>query len=145
MTTSHEITAPLAALTFLLAGKATFTVVNEETGGRYTFRVRRVENDNRPDVHFVDVLSGPSNTSDFTRLGMIFDEKRFVVPSRWNVSKDAPSARAFAWVFVRLTRGMDLGPARFLHEGRCGRCNRTLTVPSSIDSGLGPVCQGLAA
>jgi hypothetical protein len=26
------------------------------------------------------------------------------------------------------------------HAGRCGRCARTLTVPSSIELGLGPEC-----
>jgi hypothetical protein len=26
------------------------------------------------------------------------------------------------------------------HEGRCGRCNRKLTVPESIETGLGPEC-----
>jgi hypothetical protein len=26
------------------------------------------------------------------------------------------------------------------HEGRCGRCGRPLTVPSSIETGLGPDC-----
>lgn len=28
------------------------------------------------------------------------------------------------------------------HEGRCGRCGRKLTVPSSIETGLGPECAG---
>jgi len=26
------------------------------------------------------------------------------------------------------------------HEGRCGRCNRKLTVPASIALGIGPEC-----
>jgi hypothetical protein len=26
------------------------------------------------------------------------------------------------------------------HEGRCGKCGRTLTVPDSIANGLGPEC-----
>ena len=29
-------------------------------------------------------------------------------------------------------------------SGRCYRCGRTLTVPSSIDAGLGPICAGQA-
>ena len=27
-----------------------------------------------------------------------------------------------------------------LHEGRCGRCARRLTVPASVASGIGPEC-----
>jgi hypothetical protein len=26
------------------------------------------------------------------------------------------------------------------HEGTCGKCGRALTVPSSIENGLGPEC-----
>ena len=26
------------------------------------------------------------------------------------------------------------------HEGKCGKCGRPLTVPSSIENGLGPSC-----
>lgn len=142
MTTSHEISNHTAALAFLLAGKATFTVENTATGGRFTFRVRRVEEEGRDPVHFVDLLAGPNNTADFVRLGMIFDEKRFVVPRSWTIGKDAPSAQAFTWVFGRLIRDRHLHTVRFLHEGRCGRCNRVLTVPESIETGLGPVCAG---
>jgi hypothetical protein len=28
------------------------------------------------------------------------------------------------------------------HEGRCGACGRRLTVPESIERGLGPECYG---
>ena len=28
-------------------------------------------------------------------------------------------------------------------KGKCGRCGRKLTVPSSIESGLGPHCKGI--
>jgi hypothetical protein len=31
------------------------------------------------------------------------------------------------------------------HEGRCGKCGRALTVPESIESGLGPVCESREA
>jgi hypothetical protein len=26
------------------------------------------------------------------------------------------------------------------HEGKCGKCGRQLTVPSSIETGIGPEC-----
>ena len=29
------------------------------------------------------------------------------------------------------------------HEGICGRCGRKLTVPESVERGLGPECAGL--
>jgi hypothetical protein len=33
-----------------------------------------------------------------------------------------------------------MNAVEFWHEGKCGRCNRKLTVPSSIESGFGPEC-----
>ena len=43
------------------------------------------------------------------------------------------------WTF-RAAEGGDLRTVRALHSGCCGRCGRKLTVPESIDTGLGPVC-----
>ena len=142
MTHTHEISTHTAAFIFLLAGRAVFTVVNDATGGRFTFKVVRVEKEGRDPVHFVNLLAGPDNTTDFVRLGMIFDETNFVVPREWSIGSDAPSAQAFRWVFGRLAASRDLATVRFLHEGRCGRCSRVLTVPASIETGLGPVCAG---
>ena len=50
----------------------------------------------------------------------------------------------FAWLWRRITSNTALPPkAEVWHEGSCGRCGRKLTVPESIENGLGPVCAGL--
>lgn len=134
----HEIHDENKIRTFITAGNATFTVRNPETGNRFTFRVRVTKGENA--VHFVNVLTGPDNGADFSRLGIIFADGRFVVPRAWEIGKDAPSAVAFAWIWRRLSAARDLGPAEVWHEGRCGACGRALTVPESIETGLGPVC-----
>jgi hypothetical protein len=134
--------------TFVRAGNSIFTLHNPRTGGRYTYKV--VRPGNKP-VLYVNLLARPDNHKDFVRLGIIFEEPdfqlgrpahRFVVPSRWKISTRATSARAFAWVWSNLRRGKPIFPAEFFHEGRCGKCGRRLTVPESIQSGLGPVCAG---
>lgn len=75
---------------------------------------------------------------------MSLDAARFVIPNKQRaIAYNAPSALAFRWFFKRLSEGRDLGGPRGVtvrHEGRCGRCGRTLTVPASIDSGIGPDC-----
>lgn len=138
---AHKIEGLGDVRNFVLAGNAVFTLRNPLSGNRFTFRVREKTND-MGSVHFVNVLTGPQNMSDYARLGMIFSDGRFVVPSKWNIGKDAPSARAFAWFWERASAGRVLTPAEVWHEGRCGRCGKPLTVPESISLGLGPTCAG---
>lgn len=122
---------------YALAGSAILTVHNPHTGGRFTFRIRVSEPSPKyPNpVHFVDVLSGPNNEADYTYIGFVGERGRFI-PSR-KVSIDAPSVKAFSWFWTHVA---DPSPVEVFHEGRCGKCGRTLTTPESIETGLGPVC-----
>lgn len=136
--------APIAdPLHFMLAGKATFTVTSPRTGKRFTFKVTAKSVDDGAKVlHFVKVLTGPDNTSDYTFLGTIFGGREYRRSYKSAIGAEAPSAVAFAWLVGRLVAGKDLLGAEVHHEGRCGRCGRALTVPSSIESGFGPECAG---
>jgi hypothetical protein len=58
------------------------------------------------------------------------------------IASDAPSAVAFMWVWKTLISGRMHPELAVWHEGRCGACNRRLTDPASISSGLGPICAG---
>lgn len=136
MTTQSPLQNPGA---FLLAGRAVFTVVNESTGRRFTFKVKA--NDGDGPSHFVSVLTGSDNTSDYSYLGCLWDGQRFSHGSRSSIGRDALSARAFAWLFPRALQGDLPAPVRLFHEGRCGRCGRALTDPDSISSGFGPICR----
>jgi hypothetical protein len=124
---------------FALAGNSTFTVVSKKTEARFTFKVRQPKN--KP--HFVSVLTGPQNETDYTFLGTIFNETNFVHSRNSKITKSADSAKAFNWLWNKLSLE-DKAPesCEIHHEGRCCRCGRTLTVPSSILSGIGPECAG---
>lgn len=125
---------------FLLAGNATFTVVSKKTGSRFTFRVRRPKPDS---PHFVTVLTGSDNEHSYTFLGTIFADGTYRHGRKSSISESAPSARAFAWFYGMLTSPERLAAqAEVWHEGRCCRCGRKLTVPSSIEAGIGPECAG---
>ena len=80
---------------FILAGNAVFTVENTATGNRFTFKVRRPDDD-KP--HFVSVLTGPDNEHDYAFLGTVFTPERYHHGRRSRIAQDAPSARAFEWL-----------------------------------------------
>jgi hypothetical protein len=126
-------------LTFALAGNATFTVTSIATGRRFTFKVRKPS---ATSPHFVSVMTGSDNENDFTFLGTIFDGANFVHGRKSSISPEADSAKAFAWFW----RNVANLPAAVTvhHEGKCCRCGRKLTVPESIESGIGPECAGKA-
>ena len=136
---SHQITDPTTAKTFVTAGNSIFTIVNGATGSRLTYRVSKMK---KGEGHFVAVLSGPDNTSNYSYLGCIWDGSKFIHGKKSRIGLDAPSARGFRWFWSHLSKGSIKDPCEFWHAGRCGACGRKLTVPESIASGLGPVCAG---
>lgn len=145
-------------LKFLTAGKAFFTLESKVSGTRYTFKVSTPKRDKMTDAQaaadttkevgpwFVSVLVGPDNWTNYKFFGTIFAPRtgeaghtfRYSMKSA-KVGVDAPSVMAFTWFFNNLKRGA-LSQLNFWHAGKCGRCGRMLTVPTSIESGFGPEC-----
>ena len=127
---------------FITAGKAVFTV-QSVSGQYFTFKVTHKEgNVQWPPVWFVSLLTGPDNTSDFTYMGMLEAEigtVRLTKASKYN--DDTLPVKVLRWALTVVWSGKDL-PAGYQihHEGRCCRCGRVLTVPESIESGIGPEC-----
>ena len=140
---AHKLDAS-GAKAFLLAGKAFFTVVSAATGARFTYRVSVGNSDDSP--HFVSTLTGPDNTSHYQFLGTVFHKDRYFHGRKSKIAKDAPCARAFEFLWRMLRAEAEFPESfEFWHEGRCGKCGRPLTVPGSIELGLGPVCAKAAA
>lgn len=128
------------ARAFLLAGNATFTLVSKKTGVRFTFKVRKAGG-GKP-LWWVALLRGPQNEVDFSYIGFIRDGA-YMHGRNSKIGSDAPSARAIAFACeALLTYERMPATLEFWHEGRCGRCGRKLTVPESIERGLGPECAG---
>jgi hypothetical protein len=126
----------IALKEFALAGNATFTATSLKTGTRFTFKVRQPKPDS---PHFVKVLTGCDNESDYTFLGTIFNGENYRHGLRSSITPDAPSAQAFAYIWTHLDQ-LD-GKVTIQHAGKCCRCGRKLTVPESIESGIGPECR----
>jgi len=132
----HQLTSAEDAHRFVLAGNATFTVVSKATGTRFTYKVNVSD---KPDLYFVALMNGPDNEGSFAYLGTIGNQY-FKHGVKSKISADAPSARAFSWIWANLKNGKLPDTVEFWHQGKCCRCGRKLTVPSSIESGWGPEC-----
>ena len=136
-------------LDYIFAGKATFTVVSHKTGVSFTFHVSECDKDKiRGDsefIHFVSVLSGPNNNTDYRSVAVVFN-KRWVRPTRF-CSYQTPSVKAIAWLMKKIyddswrnRAGEQIPGCDFLPSTKCCRCGRTLTTPESIALGIGPEC-----
>lgn len=151
---AHQLTNE-NLITFLFGGKAIFTLFNEETHTRYTYLVEKKAYKiglKEGSCYWVSLLTGPHNISDYTYLGSLRTDKdrTFTLSIKSRVGQaDLPSVQAISWLLARIAsfeRGaredVTAGPLKFWHAGRCGRCNRALTVPESLAQGIGPECAG---
>lgn len=124
---------------FLTAGNATFTIKSLKTGNHYTYKVQAA--DDKP-IFFIKFLNGPDNTSNFKELAIL--QLKDGVPElnpRSIFERDKLVYKAFDFVFWRCLIKLASHPGiEIWHEGRCCRCGRKLTVPESIESGIGPEC-----
>jgi hypothetical protein len=125
---------------FLLAGHATITIRHAPTGERFTYKVSVPQNpDSGRPVHFVALLRGLENEVDYTFIGLIINGSKYK-PSPKHISLEARAQKWFCRFFSLLTTGALPESVEVWHEGRCGRCGRKLTVPESIERGIGPEC-----
>ena len=136
---------------FLTAGNAIFTVklspeaAKAQNRTHFTFKIRQKVNDDNTVVFFVSVLTGPDNTSDYTYLGILnvlMGQVRTTKKSCWNPETYGFKLlnRVLARIWTDDSKAITDAGFEVYHEGRCGRCGRPLTVPQSIETGIGPDC-----
>ena len=126
---------------FLFGGNSTFTVVSKKTNHRITFKVKKLKS---KDIYFVSYLFGKDNQNSFKFIGTIFGKNGSYNPSRKNNNNpNSKINKSFNWIYKSLIEESDekFSQIEFFHEGKCGKCGRKLTVPSSIESGFGPHCE----
>jgi hypothetical protein len=120
---------------FVTAGHAIFTVLNTKTGNRFTFKVSKHEREEN--FYWVGVLTGPTNTADYTCVGRIVNNC-YIHNKSSKISENAQSNKVFAWFWIHLHKLPDF--VEVWHCGRCCCCGRLLTTPESVAAGIGPVC-----
>ena len=134
---------------FFTAGRAIFTVDNGKAGSehkRFTFKITRKKFEDGREALFAKFLTGSDNesSSSYSYLGKVDPFKLVCRPTRASKMKeDAAPFRAINWAMRLVAEGgTPPGNALIIHEGRCARCGRRLTVPASIILGFGPECAG---
>lgn len=131
---------------FITGGKSIFTLESERTGNWFTYRVKKAKKDDEKSPYFVSVLTGKNNDSAYSYMGTIFNNNGklvFNLTKKSNMTKDAMSYKAFNFFFDLVQKNKLHKEINFYHKGKCARCGRTLTVPSSILNGFGPECNNL--
>jgi hypothetical protein len=123
------------AKTFAFAGNALITLESRRTDAHHTYKISACED--KKDFFFVShLINGSADGGIFAYLGIV-SEGKFRLTKKSTAAWDAPCVKAFQF-FMAST---ELHPQLIVHhEGRCGKCGRTLTVPSSIEAGIGPDC-----
>lgn len=126
------------ALQFILGGNALFTVKYSKTGVRYTYKVLVERND--MESLRVYVMCGNDNTKDYKKIGYIKIQNTRPEYHPLSYTESLDSSVFFDNIFLNLLIGLYMPLLEIWHEGRCCRCGRTLTVPESIEMGIGPEC-----
>ena len=137
------------ALTDGVIHNGRYTVQNTRTGEHRTFSVKTQKDNARfaPGKRIVALLTGPNNEDDYKGFGFVDGSGRSIAV--WSSKRGTTGKRShFEWyanMLVDLICGGTEWAARgyvVLVERTCRVCNRTLTEPESIRSGIGPICAG---
>ena len=138
---SGQITSPDQALKFMFAGKATVTLKSGKTGSHITFKVKAPK-DRKPDgpSHFIAVRTGGPGETIFAYLGFMTSTGQYVHGRKSKIEAFDQRVRAFKFALANLQLKQMPPNCEIWHEGKCGRCARKLTDPTSIASGFGPEC-----
>jgi len=133
-------------LNFLTAPKnAIFTLENEDL--YRTYRVNKVKDG---DIVFVSLLMGWDNTNfhAYQYIGLLAFKPHITFKPKKQQSYGADTEK-ISLSFYLLNTLIDnilhksnfekLDPY-FWHEGKCAKCGKKLTVPESIERGMGTIC-----
>ena len=142
---------------FLKAGNAIFTLEPSKAdadrlglAAHYTFRINKPKPKpgESPKPYFASVLVGPENTRDYAYLG-VFNATRGTLhlSGASKFPKDSWQVRLFnravSCVWENRVREIEAAGWCLRHSGYCCRCGKVLTVPASLETGIGPECEVL--
>ena len=140
---------------FILAGRAIFTLEcpdGFQGNPHYTFKVwgKELDDGSGKTIYFASLLAGPCNESNYAYVGVLNSETgevRLTKASKFSETTLAVKLlrRTIARIWAGERDAIEAAGFKVHHEGRCCRCGRTLTVPSSIESGIGPECAQIMA
>ena len=123
---------------FFFGGNCTFTIKSEKSGEWRTFRIRRPKG---KDIYFAQLLAGRDNENSFVYIGVVeIETGKLRLTKGSKRTEQSPDVVILRWFLSHLFTDGQLMNATVYHEGKCGCCGRKLTVPESIERGIGPEC-----
>ncbi len=150
MTDNTHKLATANVVDYLIAGRSVVTVLNTRTEGRHTYRItapgKTAAERAKAEILFVSVLTGPENTSHYTYIGILVRRSgEFKLTAKSRFPRSDKRVAGFTWLMHQALRNrLDRFPhVEVRHHNHCGKCARLLTVPESIDTGLGKICATL--
>lgn len=142
---------PMLPQSFFTGGNATFTIepskewldMHSPQKRHFTYRVKKSK-DGR--VWFVSHMTGSDNEAEYDYLGLLnveTGEVRLTNKSQFKTDSNAVCIvrRVLAAIWRGGSRQIEDAGWCVQHENRCCRCGRTLTVPASVQTGIGPECE----
>jgi Family of unknown function (DUF6011) len=115
----------------------TWTLTSPKTGEHRTFKISTVQKGNLEGKRVISMLIGQDNENDYLGFGFVREDGTIGV---WRKHQGTQFEK-FADLFDRETYWRNRG-VEFLADTRCRCCNRKLTDPISIETGIGPICAG---
>ena len=136
------MTVPATIRQFTLAGLATLTLKSTRTGAHYTYKVKQAPPDEATGeekaLWFVSVLA---DSDRYMYVGCIAGAaENFKLTGGLGEFAAAGCTKAWRYFWAGIQAGVIKPELEIRHSGNCGRCNRPLTTPQSIDIGIGPIC-----
>jgi len=129
---------------FLFAGRALFTVSNDRTKTHYTYKVNRKEGEfrgKRTSTYFVKVKDASAQWG-FAYLGILQKDGTLITTSKSRYGAATVEFKGAQWACAAVVNGKAIPEyAHIQHAGRCGKCGKELTDPTSIKFGIGPECR----
>ena len=134
METRHAITDSR----FFGAGKALFTVSNADNHRTFKIRKKIVNKETNASIYFAMCRQEHS----YVYLGIYNPGSHGVFLTKKSVfTEGSVEVKALRFAIARVSKGLSMPEGYAVqHEGKCCRCGRKLTEPTSINRGVGPEC-----
>lgn len=113
------------------------TVRNTKRDTHRTFRIRTQKDDAKfaPGRRILSLLTGPDNTRSYTQIAWIEGDGSIRLWAKYQTEH----YHNLICILTRIDHWQKCG-VEYMFAGRCRRCQRPLTRPDSISSGIGPEC-----
>ena len=116
----------------ILTHNGTLTVTNPKTGEHRTYKISTVKQGPLAGKRILSYMYGTDNTSEYKGFAFVTEQG----VSLWGKYK----GQDFFEKSARMLANIDKYPVEVLFATKCRKCNRKLTNPESIISGIGPEC-----